>query len=260
MPYKQAQAAFARLARRHIPSTSVWRETQTQGERLRTYQAAQQGQVSPERVVLADAHTDHAQCKAASLEGGMLNIWGEGWKEFKIGALRWGFESRARPAYREGLDLPGAEQIADLAGLGDVEQLVPALWALAVEHDFPQAADSCVTANGAAWIWNLVADYFPDSVQIVDWFHACQHLAQAANVLCKAHPVQATAWLHAMQCPLFEGQVWHIIQALDKAALSDLALYFKTHQRRMRYQEFRENGYPIGSTTVESGVKQVKAR
>jgi hypothetical protein len=158
------------------------------------------------------------------------------------------------------VDLPGAEKITYAAVLGDVERFAPTLWALAVEHDFPQAAASGVTADGAAGIWNLVADYFPASVQIVDWFHACQHLAQAANVLFENDPAPATACLLAMQSPLFEGQVWQIIQALDKAALSELALYFKTHLRRMRYQEFRENGYPIGSGTVESGVKQFKAR
>lgn len=47
---------------------------------------------------------------------------------------------------------------------------------------------------------------------------------------------------------------------LDRAGLSDQARYFHTHQRRMQYQQFREEGYPIGSGTVESGIKQVKAR
>lgn len=261
MAYEHAQAAFARLAHRSIPSTSIWRETQTQGERLRAYQAQQHSQVSPERVVLADARADHAQLKGASLDGGMVNLRGEGWKEFKIGAIYdVVLKASLDPQTLERVDLPSARDIAYTAVLGDVEQFAPALWALAVAHDFPQAANSCITADGAAWIWNVVADYFPDSVQIVDWFHACQHLAQAANMLFGENALQASAWKQAMQAPLFEGQVWQIIQALDKAALSDLALYFKTHQRRMRYQEFRENGYPIGSGTVESGVKQFKAR
>src|SRR5215813_5212797 len=261
MPYEQAAEARLRLAQRHIPSTSIWRESQSQGERLRIYQAQCSDQVSPERVVLADERTDHTQPKGVSLDGGMVNIRSEGWKEFKIGAV---FDVVLKTTLDqqtgEAVDLPGAEAIAYTAVLGDVERFAPALWALAVERDFPQAADSCVTADGAAWIWNVVADYFPDSVQIVDWFHACQHLAQAANALFEHDPAQAAAWLQAMQGPLFEGQVWQIIQALDKAALSDWALYFTTHQRRMRYQEFRENGYPIGSGTVESGVKQFKAR
>jgi len=41
---------------------------------------------------------------------------------------------------------------------------------------------------------------------------------------------------------------------------ADLALYFEHHQRRMQYLEFREEGFPIGLGTVESGIKQFKLR
>ena len=51
-----------------------------------------------------------------------------------------------------------------------------------------------------------------------------------------------------------------ITAPLEKAGLATHAHYFQTHQRRMRYQEFREQGYPIGSGTVESGIKQFKQR
>jgi hypothetical protein len=39
--------------------------------------------------------------------------------------------------------------------------------------------------------------------------------------------------------------------------LEEEANYFRTNARRMRYQEFREEGYPIGSGMVESGCKNV---
>lgn len=261
LPYEQAQAAFARLANRHIPSTSIWRESQRQGERLRAFVAHQSEQVSVERVILPDERTDHSQPKGGSLDGGMVNIRQEGWKEFKIGAL---FDvvvtSAIVPDTLESIEQTRAVNTAYAAVLGDVEAFAPALWALAVTVGFPQAADTCITSDGAAWIWNLVGDLFPDSVQIVDWFHACQHLALAAQASFPDNPVQSAAWTHTMRDALFEGQVWRIIQALEQANLADQAHYFKTHQRRMRYQEFREDGLPIGSGTVESGVKQFKAR
>lgn len=43
-----------------------------------------------------------------------------------------------------------------------------------MERRISQAADVAVVADGAEWIWNLTADYVPDSVQIVDWYHACE--------------------------------------------------------------------------------------
>lgn len=56
------------------------------------------------------------------------------------------------------------------------------------------------------------------------------------------------------------GRVHKVIHSLHKNDLSHLATYFERHQRRMQYLEFREEGLPIGSGTVESGVKQFKQR
>lgn len=59
---------------------------------------------------------------------------------------------------------------------------------------------------------------------------------------------------------LFLGEVFRIIYALQHAGLDELSHYFAIHQRRMHYQQFREDGYPIGSGSVESEIKQFKAR
>jgi hypothetical protein len=81
------------------------------------------------------------------------------------------------------------------AVLGSPEDLSPALWRLAVQRQIPIATESSVTADGAEWIWNLAADLFPDSTQIVDWYHACQHLALAATALYPDNPDKAQLWL-----------------------------------------------------------------
>jgi hypothetical protein len=259
--YRQAEEVFARIGHRQIPRMSLWRRTQAHGERMKTHIEHQQEMVAPERVVLPAAGQDHTHLKGISMDGGMLNIRDEGWKEFKVGAV---FDvmaqSAADPQTGEALEQPRATNIGYAAVLGEVEKFAPALWRLAVEQDVPCAARSSVTADGAAWIWNLAADYFPDSVQIVDWYHADEHLAAAAHALYPADDERAAAWRQQMHKPLFLGQAWYIAQTLEQAGLEEHALYFRTHQRRMQYQEFREEGYPIGSGTVESGIKQFKLR
>ena len=150
--------------------------------------------------------------------------------------------------------------VAHTAVLGPVQQFAPVLWALVVAHDVPTAADSSVTADGAEWIWNLVPDYFPDNIQIMDWFYATQHLAQAAHALYPDDEQQAHTWYRHHFGDLFAGFIDRITRALDKAKLSAHSRYFHAHRRRMQYQEFRENGYSIGSGTIESGIKQFKAR
>jgi hypothetical protein len=59
---------------------------------------------------------------------------------------------------------------------------------------------------------------------------------------------------------LYSGCIHKIITALHQNNLAELATYFERHQRRMQYLEYREDGFPIGSGTVESGVKQFKQR
>jgi hypothetical protein len=261
LPYAQAEQVFTRIGHRHIPATSLWRHTQKHGTRLKKWVEQTQEQVDLTRIILADERQDHQQPKGISMDGGMVNIRGEGWKEFKAGTI---FDVATRLEYEEATGEPVervcAENVRYTAVLGSVESFKPALWALAVDHDVPRAARSCITADAAAWIWNLAPDYFPDSVQIVDWYHAVEHLAKAAHALHSDDADRAQRWYHQMQTPLFRGEIWKITRILDEAQLEDHALYFHNHQRRMQYQQFRTDGYPIGSGTVESGIKQYKAR
>jgi hypothetical protein len=261
LPYDQAAEVFERIGQRVIPRMSIWRQAQQHGERLRAYQEHQQALVSVERVELPDSRADHHQQKGLSLDGGMMNIRGEGWKEFKTGVV-FDVEPHAvlDPDLNEVTDLVQGVRMAYAAVLGSVPQFSPAFWALAVAHEVPQAAESSVTADGAEWIWPLAADLFPDSVQIVDWYHATQHLTQAAQALFPDEPEQAHRWYEHQRTALFRGEIWKITQPLDRAGLLDHSRYFHTHQRRMQYQDFREQGYPIGSGTVESGIKQFKTR
>jgi hypothetical protein len=144
--------------------------------------------------------------------------------------------------------------------LGSTNEFAPARWALAVERQLPQAADLSVTADGAEWIWNLAADYFPESVQIVDWYHATEHVAQAAEALSPCDEKIAQRWQHERRQDLSLGQLQRLTEPLEQANLASHAHYFHTHQRRMQYQTFHEQGYPIGSGTVESGIKRFKHR
>lgn len=158
------------------------------------------------------------------------------------------------------MEVARGENIGYCAVLGSVTDFAPALWALAVDHQIPQAADVAVTADGADWIWNVADDYFPESAQIVDWYHAAQHVAQAATALHPTDEAAAQRWQHEQRQALYLGQVDKIMAPLDKAGLTSVSQYFHTHERRMQYQEFREQGYPLGSGTVESGIKRFKQR
>jgi hypothetical protein len=263
LPYVQCEWVFARIAERFIPASSIWRQTQGYGERLQSYVEQQRDQVSVERVVLPDALHDHDQRKALSMDGGMMNIRDEGWRELKVGAV-FDVETRLQrnPQTQELDELAQGVNIHYTAVLSTKEVFTPALWALAVEHDLPTAKERAVVGDGAAWIWNVAEDVCPDGRQIVDWFHAVQHLAEVADALYPDEPdsLKRTQWLATHKDHLYMGRIHAITAALCRRGRCDLAGYFERHQRRMQYLEFREEGFPIGSGTVESGVKQFKQR
>lgn len=261
LPYEQAAQVFERIGHCPAPAASIWRQTRAHGERMQARVEREQERVGPERVRLPPAGQDHRQRMGVSMDGGMLNLRGEGFKEFKVGTV---FEVEQRlerdPLTKELTPRAHGAHMVYTAVLGSAAAFGPALWALAVQAEVPRAAECSVTADGAEWIWNLAADYFPDSVQIVDWYHACEHLAGAAATLYPDDPQTAQAWFRQQRNHLYLGELQAVTRPLDQAGLTDQSQYFHTHQRRMQYQEFQEAGYPIGSGTVESGIKQFKAR
>lgn len=263
LPYQQCQMVMREIGERFIPPSSIWRQTQRHGAQLQAAVEHQREQMSVERIQLPDARHDHDQRMAVSMDGGMVNIRGQGWRELKVGAV---FEVETRlernPQTRELDPMAHAVNLHYTAVLGTKDEFMPALWALAVEHDLPTARNRSVVADGALWIWEVAEDICPDGQQVVDWFHAVTHLSEAAHAL-YPNPDDGTKrqrWLNIYKHHLYMGRIHLIIKALGQHGLARFATYFERHQRRMQYLEFREAGLPIGSGTVESGVKQFKHR
>lgn len=263
LPYQQCESVFAEIGELWISASSIWRQTAHHGARLQNAVETQRDQVSVERIQLPDSKHDHTQRKGVSMDGGMVNIRDEGWRELKVGAV---FDVDVRlernPHTRELDEMPHGVNVHYTAVLGSKDAFRPALWALGVQQDLPTARNRSVVADGALWIWDLAEDICPDGQQVVDWFHAVEHLSQAAQAL-YPNPDQSTKrrrWLKRYKDHLYMGRVHKVIRILHQRGLAPFATYFERHQRRMQYLEFREQGLPIGSGTVESGVKQFKHR
>ena len=261
VPYKKASAVFERIGHRQIPESSILTQTRLHGARMKAYVERQQEYVGVERVKLPPPGCDHRARKGVSMDGGMAHIRGEGWKEFKVGTV-FDVEQRLErdPHTLDLVKRAHAVNMAYTAVLGKADEFAPALWALAWQHAVATAAETSVTADGAEWIWRLSADLFPDSVEIVDWYHACEHLAKAAAALHPDDDQAAQRWYRRRCTELYKGEVHKITMRLDTAGLTSHSHYFHTHKRRMQYQSCLEEGYPIGSGTVESSIKQFKGR
>ncbi len=254
LPYAQAEAVMARIGKRRISDSSLWRAVEQQGQRLDT-------EVEPHRPEPFGAETRDGQWiwgYMLSMDGGMVNIRHEGWKELKVGLI--GEVVSIDPPESSVIPEVRTVPCAYTAVLGDVEAFAPVLVHAAQAQGFFDVAPSSIPADGAAWIWGIADRDFPQSTQIVDWYHARQHLADAAQARFPDQPTQAAAWLQTQSDILFEGPLDPLLTDLNQADLAEFAHYFETHQTRMRYLDFQEGGLPIGSGSVESEVKQFKQR
>ena len=119
--------------------------------------------------------------------------------------------------------------------------------------------------DGAHWIWNLAGQHFPEATQIVDLYHAREHLHDLARLLAFMLGDHHDGWLAGRSDELDDGDIEALLSAARafpltgiKATELDTALgYFETNAPRMRYKHFRSLGLFIGSGAVEAGCKAV---
>ena len=119
--------------------------------------------------------------------------------------------------------------------------------------------------DGAAWIWNLAARHFPEATQIVDLYHAREHLHELARLLEFMLGDRKQDWLDARLAELDAGDIPAICAAArvfpltgkKGAELSTALGYFEHNACRMHYAHFKKLGLFIGSGAVEAGCKSI---
>ena len=125
-----------------------------------------------------------------------------------------------------------------------------------------------VIGDGAIWIWNLADRHFPGAIQIVDLYHAREHLWTVAALLFPNDSAKQKRWIMSTQNLLDNGQIEQLVKRLrsietDHAEvarkLAQEAEYFARNAERMRYPQFRKQGLFVGSGVIEAGCKTVIA-
>ena len=167
---------------------------------------------------------------------------------------------QADKAQREGVVLRAKNQ-QYFCDIDQADQFGKLLWATGCAVNADRARILVFICDGAVWIWNLIAQYFPNAIQIVDWYHAADRLKRIAEeVFCNVEERQA--WLEGVTEELWQGHVEAVIAAcLPLAKTSVFARqslsYYTNNRERMRYDQFRTAGFMIGSGIIESGCKQI---
>jgi hypothetical protein len=131
----------------------------------------------------------------------------------------------------------------------------------AMRRSFPAAPRCVVLGDGSAWIWNTAAELFPQAIQILDRFHAKEHLSKVGKVIYGDNG-QGKKWIQRRYDELDEGRLHSLRKALDRHAgqyeeALECAHYIHNNRDRMRYPEFHEQGLCTSTGVVEAGCKVV---
>lgn len=168
---------------------------------------------------------------------------------------------------KKGYAVRDADSTTYTGAIENAEEFGKRIYMEASNRGLSRAKRIVVIGDGAPWIWNLAEEYYPHCVQILDLYHARQHVSELAK---KLHPNDSPAqkaWLAVHQDLLLdEGKIEELVASLRliDSTNSDLlekirieADYLETNAERMRYPQFRAEHLFVGSGVIEAGCKTV---
>ena len=192
----------------------------------------------------------------------------DGWHEVKMATI-YAKECRRRSAGNRG-SLGQKQYVAsleDCEGFGTILELQAQAWQV------QKVRRVVLMGDGAAWIWNLSEMHFPQAVEIVDFYHAVEHLWEAAEALWgnRDTSLATKSWVRRYRRLLKEGHMDLVIAGMERGQAQRMGRigtegvktvrlnleYFRRNALRMRYGRFRQMNLPIGTGAVEGACKHV---
>jgi hypothetical protein len=289
---EETAAAFSRLFPLHLSARQALKLMQPVGEALA---AAEQEQVNALWEEAAEKHTTSTSVAPASeeelsrlyieLDGVLARVrrgsvpmeqdeqqrCGDVYREIKVGAVFAAKPGRERSELAKGtwVDDPiegSLQYVAQRTALGDFGRR---LYALAVQGGLRRAHQVVALGDGAPWLWRLVEEHFPGAVQIVDVWHAQEHVWQVAQAVFGRTTPEGIAWAKQSCTQLVQGPIELLVQSIaalpavapppgQTKSIPEQAMgYLTTNAERMRYPQFRAQGMHIGSGIAEAACKTV---
>jgi len=272
MTFAEAKQVLMKTNRIDLSAATVERVAVHAGTSLR---AAQQKEAQQHHEdCLPDRRTS---CPARLYVGadGLMAPLRDAWKkDASTGALKCRYgECKSGVVYTTSTDKKGRDSRvrthAYTASLEGVESFEKLLATLAHRCGHHAAKQVIVLGDGAPWLWNMFGRSFPGAVQILDFYHACEHLAKVGDAMHGKDTELSRHWQKLRQDELKDNQVAAVVKTIlawqpTSEAHREIRRiesgYFADNAERMRYKSYIEKGYHIGSGVVEATCKHVVAQ
>lgn len=166
----------------------------------------------------------------------------------------------------EGRPVRDEDSTSYVGAIETAEEFGLRIYTEAWRRGWNRADRKVLMGDGAVWIWNIGDQHFPGAIQVVDLYHAREHLWNLAPKLYPTDAAQQKRWIMAAQDKLDNGRLEKLVTSLralrpSQPEIVDLvrteAGYFEANAQRMRYPEFRRQGLFVGTGVVEAGCKTV---
>lgn len=192
----------------------------------------------------------------AMVDGAMYLTREDGWKEAKLGRI-FKAEENVEISHQRNM----ITNSTYVAHLGNHHEFFPKM-----EYYMDGLKSLAIIADGARYIWKWADDLYPDATQILDFYHAKEHLcAFATNYFSDTQ--KREKWVERQCKIMLEDDTAKVIKVLRKLPeiknknienqKQVLIRYYTENLKRMRYSVFKKRGMLIGSGAIESAHRNV---
>jgi hypothetical protein len=166
----------------------------------------------------------------------------------------------------EGYAIRDPDSTTYVGAIETSEEFGKRLYLEAWKQGWSRAEKKVVMGDGSEWIWNQAREHFPGATQIVDLYHAREHLWELARKLHPNDEASRNRWMMVHQDLLDAGKIESLVSSLRSIQTSNAELaekirteaeYFQKNAERMRYPEFRRQHLFVGTGVIEAGCKTV---
>jgi hypothetical protein len=262
MPFAEAAEDLEELTGVSLSGRTVGRIAEQRGAALEEHLQQETQAVLEQGTELAPAAVPPTEegVWGVALDAGKIHLR-EGWHDADVGVV---FQPRVQTSATGERQVRCAEP-SYVAQISALEETGRRLYVESRKRGGDSAQETVVClGDGAAGNWKQFATHFPHRVEVLDWYHAVEHLWIVGQGRYGEGSAPAAAWVKGQEQALWEGHPEQVVQTLRALAeeehgqaAAEAIHYFVTNRGRMDYARYRAAGYPIGSGSAESGCKQL---
>jgi hypothetical protein len=194
---------------------------------------------------------------AMSSDGAMVPLVGGVWAEVKLVAI-----GAVDQCKRKDEDVTVTSHLTYFARMADAATCADQASAEVRRRGIDRAKQVCAIQDGAEWIQGFVSGHRSDAVRILDFAHAAGYVSEMADKLREAGGRLPAKWVDGVLHRLKHDGPARVLRHLSRLLkrypqIQEQVTYLQKRRELMDYPTYQQQGWPIGSGSVESGHKLV---